>query len=117
MPIRFTPRLRIAAASLVAVAGVLALVAAYAPRPATHTAHGAPRSSVSQSLPTGGVTFASTPTSANIVAHYVVSPAGSRHGGAAASTDESSVAAKLPKGHGAASVVSNTGPARRRPAR
>src|SRR5690242_7167251 len=109
MPIRFTPRLRIAAASLVAVASVLAVVAAYAPRPATQTAHAAPRSSASQSLSTGGVTFASTPTSANIVAHYVVSPAGSGHGGAAASADESPLAAKWPKGNGAASIVGNTG--------
>jgi hypothetical protein len=109
MPIRFTPRLRIAAASLVAVASVLAVVAAYAPRPTTQSAHAAPRSSASQSLSTGGVTFASTPTSANIVAHYVVSPAGSGHGGAAASTDESPLAAKWPKGNGPASVASNTG--------
>jgi hypothetical protein len=94
MPTRFPPRLRIAAAALVAVAGVLALIAAYAPRPVTHSAHAAAKSSASQSLPTGGVTFASTPTSANIVAHYVVSPAGSGHGGAAASTDESPLAAK-----------------------
>jgi hypothetical protein len=43
MPFRFTPRLRIAAAALLAVAGVLALVAAYAPRSATQTAHAAPR--------------------------------------------------------------------------
>src|SRR5690349_14083810 len=109
MPIRFTPRLRIAAASLVAVASVLAVVAAYAPRPATNTAHAAPRSSASQSLATSGVTFASTPTSANIVAHYVVSPAGSGHGGAAAAADESPLAAKWPKGNGPASVAGNTG--------
>ncbi|HEV2457546.1 MAG TPA: hypothetical protein VGS80_04210, partial [Ktedonobacterales bacterium] len=42
MPFRFTPRLRIAAAALLAVAGVLALVAAYAPRQAIQTAHAAP---------------------------------------------------------------------------
>src|SRR5262249_44091946 len=66
-------------------------------------------SSGSQSLPTGGVTFTSTPTAANIVAHYVVSAAGSGHGGAASATDETPVAAKWPKGRGAASVVSNTG--------
>ena len=44
MAFRFTPtpRLRIAAAALLAVAGVLALVAVYAPRPTTQTAHAAP---------------------------------------------------------------------------
>ena len=44
MALRFTPtpRLRIAAAALLAVAGVLALVAVYAPRPATQAAHAAP---------------------------------------------------------------------------
>ena len=73
---------------------------------ASGVTHASPRS---QSLPTDGVTFASTPTSANIVAHYVVSPAGSGHGGASASADESPIAAKWPKGNGAASVVSNTG--------
>src|SRR5215469_12773898 len=43
MPLRLTPRLRIAAAALLAVAGVLALLAAYAPRLATQIAHAAPR--------------------------------------------------------------------------
>jgi len=62
----------------------------------------------SQSLPTAGVTFTSTPASANIVAHYVVSPTGSGHGGAAAATAESPLAAKWPKGNGPASVVSNS---------
>jgi hypothetical protein len=42
MPFRFTPRLRIAAA-LLAVASLLALVATFVPRPATQTAHAAPR--------------------------------------------------------------------------
>ena len=42
MPFRFTSRLRIAAAGLLTVAGVLALVAAYAPRQATHNAKAAP---------------------------------------------------------------------------
>src|SRR5215469_5188610 len=43
MPLHFTLRLRIAAAALLAVAGMLALLVAYAPRPATQTAHAAPR--------------------------------------------------------------------------
>jgi hypothetical protein len=43
MPFRLTPRLRIATAALLAVAGVLALLAAYAPRLAAQTAHAAPR--------------------------------------------------------------------------
>ena len=113
MPIRFTPRLRIAAASLVAVAGVLALVGVYAPRPATHTAHGAPRSSASQSLPTGGLTFASTPTSAAIVSSSVVTAASratsrATSGGSVA-INETATLTKWPKGHGPASVHGNSG--------
>src|SRR5260221_11448800 len=99
MPIRFTPRLRIAAASLVAVAGVLALVAAYAPRPATHTAHGAPRSSASQSLPTGGLTFASTPTSAAILSSSVVTAAGKGTSGGAASRNRTPPPTQRAQGH------------------
>src|SRR5690348_5419052 len=112
MPIRFTPRLRIAAASLVAVASVLAVVAAYAPRPATDTAHGAPRSSASQSLPTGGLTFASTPTSAAIVSSSVVTMATAAAKGTSAgsvASNETATLTKWPKGHGPASVHGNSG--------
>jgi hypothetical protein len=42
MPSRLSPKLRIAAIGLLAVAGALALVAAYAPRQATQTASAAP---------------------------------------------------------------------------
>jgi hypothetical protein len=42
MPFRFTLRLRIVTTALLAVAGMLALVVAYAPRLATQTAHAAP---------------------------------------------------------------------------
>jgi hypothetical protein len=41
MPFRFTPRVRIAAAGVLTLATVLALVAAYAPRAATHNAQAA----------------------------------------------------------------------------
>ena len=109
MPKRFTPRLRIAAASLVAVAGVLALVGVYAPRPATHTAHGAPRSSASQSLPTGGLTFASTPTSAAIVSSSVVTAAGKGISGGSVAINDTATLTKWPKGHGPASVHGNGG--------
>src|SRR5260370_19649308 len=100
MPIRFTRRVRIAAASLVAVTGVLALVAAYAPSPATHTAHGAPRSSASQSLPTGGLTFASTPTSAAIVSSSVVTAAGKGISGGSVWVNPTTTLTNEPKGHG-----------------
>ncbi|HEX9118357.1 MAG TPA: hypothetical protein VGA61_19990, partial [Anaerolineae bacterium] len=109
MTIRFTPQLRIAAASLVAVAGVLALVAAYAPRPATHTARGAPGSSASQSLPTGGLTFASTPTSAAIVSSSVVTAAGKGISGGSVAINESATLTKWPKGHGPASIHGSGG--------
>jgi len=109
MPIRFTPRLRIAAASLVTVAGVLALVAAYAPRPATHTTHAAPRSSASRSLPTGGLTFASIPTSAAIVSSSVVTAAGKGTSAGSVAINETATLTKWPKGHGPASVHGNGG--------
>src|SRR5689334_7745012 len=109
MPVRFTPRLRIAAASLVAVAGVLALVAVYAPRPATRTAHGAPRSSASQSLPTAGLTFASTPTSAAILSSSVVTAAGKGTSAGSVASNETATLTKWPKGHGPASVHGNGG--------
>src|SRR5258705_474693 len=113
MPKRFTPRLRIAAASLVAVAGVLALVGVYAPRPATHTAHGAPRSSASQSLPRGGLTSAATPTSAAIVSSSVMTAASratsrATSGGSVA-INETATLTKWQKGHGPASVHGNGG--------
>src|SRR5258706_15997186 len=113
MPIRFTPRLRIAAASLGAVAGVLALAGVYAPRPATHTAPGAPRSSASQSLPRGGLTFAPTPPSAAIVSSSVM-PAASRAtsratSGGSVAINETATLTKWPKGHGPASVHGNGG--------
>src|SRR5947208_9562635 len=55
------------------------------------------------------VSFTSQPTVANLVAHYVVSPTGGPHHAASASTDESPLAPKWPKGHGPTSIVGNTG--------
>src|SRR2546430_10282258 len=55
------------------------------------------------------VSFTSQPTVANLVAHYVVSPTGGPHHAASASTDESPLPPKWPKGHGPASIVGNTG--------
>ena len=107
MLIRFTPRLRIAAASL-AVAGMIAL-GAYAPRPATSTAHAAPRSSASQSLPTGGLTFASIPTSAAILSSSVVTAAGKGTSGGSVAINETATLTKWPKGHGPASIHGNGG--------
>jgi len=55
------------------------------------------------------VSFTSQPTSAKVVAHYVVSPtAGPKHA-ASDSNDESPLAALWPKGHGPASLTGNTG--------
>ena len=66
-------------------------------------------SSAAQSSTASGVTFTSQPTVANVVAHYVVSPASAGRGNSSASTDESPLAPKWPKGNGPASVVSNSG--------
>ena len=57
---------------------------------------------------TSGVSFTSQATSANIVAHYVVSPTGAARGNSSASTDEG-FAPKWPKGDGPASMVGSTG--------
>jgi hypothetical protein len=57
-----------------------------------------------------GDSFTSQPTSAGILAHYVVSPVGSGHPAApAASTEDTSLPVMWPKGRGPASVISNTG--------
>ena len=55
------------------------------------------------------VSFTSQPTSARVVAHYVVSPTGGPKRAASASNDESPLAALWPKGHGAASIAGNSG--------
>jgi len=55
------------------------------------------------------VSFTSQPTSAKVVAHYVVSPTGGPKHAASASNDESPLAALWPKGHGAASIAGNSG--------
>src|SRR5258706_3205783 len=55
------------------------------------------------------VSFTSQPTSSQLLAHYVVSPTSGASHAASASTDESPLGAKWPKGHGAASIVGNTG--------
>jgi hypothetical protein len=55
------------------------------------------------------VSFTSQSTVADVVAHYVVSPTGGSAKAASTSTDESPRAALWPKGHGAASVVGNSG--------
>jgi len=55
------------------------------------------------------VSFTSQPIASQLVAHYVVSPTGGPKQTASASTDESRLATLWPKGHGAASVVGNTG--------
>jgi hypothetical protein len=65
-------------------------------------------SSATQSLPTNGLTFVSTPTSADILAHYTVAPSGSGAAGAATSNEEG-LATKWPKGHGPANVATNGG--------
>src|SRR5438045_4662557 len=56
-----------------------------------------------------GVAFTSQPTVSQVLAHYVVSPTGGPKQAASASTDESPLATMWPKGHGAASLIGNTG--------
>jgi len=58
---------------------------------------------------TSSVTFTSQPTVSQVVAHYTVSPTSAPKQAGSASTDESPLAAKWPKGRGAASLVGNTG--------
>ncbi|HUE58423.1 MAG TPA: hypothetical protein VMO88_02460 [Acidimicrobiales bacterium] len=65
-------------------------------------------SSATQSLPTNGLTFASTPTTADILAHYTVTPSGSS-AAVATTSNEEGLATKWPKGHGPASVAGNGG--------
>jgi hypothetical protein len=86
-------RQRLAAASSVA-AVFAALAVATSPGTAAAT--------------TTPVAFTSQPTSAEIVAHYVVSPFSAGPGHASASTDESPLAPKWPKGNGPASVINNS---------
>lgn len=82
----------LAAASLAALAAALGVAAG-------------PASAVAQS----SVTFTSRPTTANILAHYVVSPTAGSAAAASTSTEESSLATRWPKGHGPESVAGNTG--------
>src|SRR5713101_1835221 len=55
------------------------------------------------------VSFTSQPTTSQLLAHYVVSPTSGPKLAASASTEESALAPKWPKGHGPASIVGNTG--------
>src|SRR5260221_12315257 len=55
------------------------------------------------------VSFTSQPTTSQLLAHYVVSPTSGPKLAGSASTEESPLAPKWPKGHGPASIVGNTG--------
>src|SRR5258708_33452566 len=63
----------------------------------------------SQSLPTGGLTFASTPTSAAIVSSSVVTAAGKGTSGGSVAINETATLTKWPKGHGPPSGPRNDG--------
>jgi hypothetical protein len=86
----------LALVSIGTVVGALGVGAAHASSPA-------------QTSTTSGVAFTSKPTVANIVAHYVVSPTSTGPGNSSASTEESPLAPKWPKGNGPASLIGNTG--------
>src|SRR5260221_1190052 len=58
----------------------------------------------SQSLPTGGLTFASTPTSAAILSSSVVTAAGKGTSGGAVAVNETPTLTKWPKGDGPPNV-------------
>jgi hypothetical protein len=66
-------------------------------------------SSSTSSLPTNGLTFASTATTADILAHYTVTPSGRGVASAAATSNEDGLVTKWPKGNGPASVSSSGG--------
>lgn len=85
---------------LFAAASIAALGAALAT--------GVSASSAAPSTTTSPVVFTSQATAAGIVAHYTVSPFSTGPGHASASTDESPLAPKWPKGNGPASVVGNS---------
>ena len=70
---------------------------------------GATGSTAASSTSTSDKSFTSQATSADILAHYVVSPTGAGRSNPSSSTDESPIAPKWPKGNGPASVVNNTG--------
>jgi len=55
------------------------------------------------------VAFTSQPTVSQLLAHYTVSPTSAPKQAASASNDESPLATMWPKGHGAASLIGNTG--------
>ena len=83
-----------------AAASVAALAAALAT--------GITGSSATPATAPQSVNFTSLPTSAAIVAHYVVSPTAAAGGGASNSSEES-LAPKWPKGKGPESVINNSG--------
>jgi hypothetical protein len=62
----------------------------------------------SQSLPTGGLTFASTPTSAHF-SKSVVTAAGKGTSGVSVAINETATLTKWPKGYGPASIHGNSG--------
>src|SRR5262245_52554484 len=66
-------------------------------------------SSTRQSLPTGGLTFASTPTSAAILSSSVVTAAGGGTSGGSVAMNETATLTKWPKGHGPGSVHATGG--------
>src|SRR5215472_8019555 len=55
------------------------------------------------------VSFTSQPTTSTILAHYVVSPAGSGHVTASSTSDDTGLAFRWPKGNGPQSLVNNSG--------
>src|SRR5262245_25991826 len=55
------------------------------------------------------VSFTSQPTTSTILAHYVVSPAGSGHVAASSTSDDSALAIRWPKGNGPQSLLNNSG--------
>ncbi|HET7420014.1 MAG TPA: hypothetical protein VFL27_06500 [Candidatus Dormibacteraeota bacterium] len=64
---------------------------------------------VSAAAGNSSVTFTSQPTSARIVTHYVVSPAGRQQGPALSASDADGLKVLWPKGGGPESLVNNTG--------
>src|SRR5260221_11837455 len=70
---------------------------------------GAPSAPSTNARPRGGLTFASTPTSAPILRSRVVTAAGKGTGGGSVAINETATLTKWPKGHGPASVHGNGG--------
>src|SRR5260221_5972372 len=101
---RFTVRSKLGL--ILSLTTILTVVSAFMVMAIANRGMGA-HAAASQSLPTGGLTFASTPTSAAIVSSSVVTAAGKGTSGGSVAINETAPLTKWAKGDGPASVPGN----------